>query len=68
MDGLFTHTSLHSDHMCARSYITQHWLAVIGYDVNIRTVTDYIIVWRGAGFVEFTVEGQKLLHQLREFL
>lgn len=34
----------------ARSYITRRWLAAFGYDVQIRTVRDYIIVWRGAGF------------------
>lgn len=38
----------------ARAYITRRWLAAVGYDVQIRTVRDYIIVWRGAGFVEFS--------------
>lgn len=50
----YTHTPSFPVCVCARSYITQHWLAVLGYDVQIRTVRDYITVWRGAGFVEFT--------------
>lgn len=55
--GLFTHThTLVHFLLCvcacirARSYITRRWLAAFGYDVQIRTVRDYIIVWRGAGF------------------
>ncbi len=39
--------------VCAHSYITRRWLAAFGYDVQIRTVRDYIIVWRGAGLLNF---------------
>ena len=52
------HTHLPFSPLCvcvrARAYITRRWLAAVGYDVQIRTVRDYIIVWRGAGFVEFS--------------
>lgn len=52
-----THTVLPSPAcVCVQacSYITQCRLAVFGYDVQIRTVRDYIIVWKDTGLVEFS--------------
>lgn len=49
----------------AGSYITQCRLAVLGYDVQIRTLRDYIIVWKDTGLSNF-LHGRAELLQLLE--